>query len=87
MRTRLQPFKAVRDVAMSDRTPQHIQTRKSPVYWDWWSESPVEIILVVFILVLFFLAPRAGCGISETEEARGQVEAPAADGLEELRRS
>lgn len=61
---------------MANQAPQHIQTRKAPFYWNWWRENPVEIILVVFILVLFFTLPRAGCGITEVNELEGNVEAP-----------
>lgn len=50
---------------MEQRAPQHLQQTKRPVYWDWWQENPVEIILVVFIIVLFFALPRTGCGITE----------------------
>lgn len=35
-------------------------------YWDWSRESPVELILVTFILLVFFLMPHNGCGISES---------------------
>ncbi len=38
------------------------------VSWDWWSESPVELVLLTFIVVLFFAFPRAGCGITPTAE-------------------
>ena len=50
---------------MAQQSSQQVQTRKSPVRWDWWGESPIEIILVIFILVLFFALPRAGCGVTE----------------------
>lgn len=54
----------------TDRPKSHLQAEKDPIWWDWWSESPIEIILIVFILVLFFALPREGCGISQTEDAR-----------------
>lgn len=53
------------------QTPKsHLQADKDPVWWDWWSENPVEILLVLFILVLFFALPRDGCGIDAEEDAR-----------------
>jgi hypothetical protein len=59
-----------------NRPQSHLQNDKDPIWWDWWSENPVEIILVIFILVLFFTLPRAGCGI--TAEAGAQDTAPQA---------
>lgn len=53
---------------MSDfekRGPDYLKVKKDPVWWDWWSENPVEVVLVVFILVLFFAMPRTGCGITD----------------------
>ncbi len=44
-----------------------LHTNKEPVWWDWWSENPIEIILVIFILVLFFALPRAGCGVTNVQ--------------------
>ena len=35
------------------------------MYWDWWRENPVEIILVILIIVLFATVPWEGCGVSE----------------------
>lgn len=52
---------------MQQRAPQYIEKQKQPVYWDWWRENPVEIVLVVLIITLFALAPWEGCGISEQE--------------------
>lgn len=52
-------------MADSEKKAQsHLQSDKKPMFWDWWQENPVEIILVVFILVLFFAFPRQGCGIT-----------------------
>jgi len=50
---------------------EKLSRSSTPVFrFNWWRESPVEIILVVFIVVGFFTFPRTGCGIT-------QVEAPA----------
>ncbi len=46
-----------------EREKPYLSQKSAGFQWDWWKESPVEIILVVFILVLF-LIPRAGCGIT-----------------------
>ncbi len=51
---------------MNKKSKSHLQTDKDKVWWDWWSENPIEIVLVIFILVLFFALPRQGCGITET---------------------
>ena len=55
----------------SKRGPQHLETEKDPVWWDWWSENPVEVVLIVFILVLFFALPRQGCGVTDVDQANG----------------
>ena len=47
-----------------DKAQSHLESDKKSVFWDWWAENPVEIILVIFILVLFFAFPRQGCGIT-----------------------
>lgn len=40
----------------------------APVFrFNWSRESPVEIILVVFLVVGFFTFPRTGCGITQVE--------------------
>lgn len=63
----------------SNLAPSHLGSGKAePVGWDWWSENPAEIILVVFILIFFFLLPRDGCGISQQEVSA--PEAPAQTG-------
>lgn len=49
-----------------DKATNYLHTDKEPVWWDWWSENPVEVVLVIFILVLFFALPRAGCGVTNT---------------------
>jgi hypothetical protein len=46
------------------KAKSHLQTEKDPVWWDWWSENPIEIVLVVLFLVLFFALPRQGCGVT-----------------------
>jgi|GEM_PF-4103752 len=56
----------------------HLGPDKEPVWWDWWSENPTEIILIVFILVFFFLLPRTGCGISQQEVGAPDVPTQAA---------
>jgi len=43
--------------------------------WDWWGESPVELVLVVLVLSFFFAFPRTGLGITEVD---GSIPAPAA---------
>jgi hypothetical protein len=32
--------------------------------WDWWGESPVELVVVILFLAFFFAFPRTGLGIS-----------------------
>lgn len=60
----------------------HLGADKEPVWWDWWSENPAEVILVVFILVFFFLTPRAGCGITPDAEFQAVPEAEQGQALE-----
>ncbi|MBA2662414.1 MAG: hypothetical protein H0U74_08985 [Bradymonadaceae bacterium] len=50
---------------MAFKAPQHLQKKKSPFYWDWWGENPIEIVLVILIVVFFFALPRTGCGITQ----------------------
>ncbi|MFB6372980.1 MAG: hypothetical protein ABEN55_07670 [Bradymonadaceae bacterium] len=45
-----------------DDSPDHLGRKGQSLYWDWQGEDPVEIILVLFILVLFFMLPRPSCG-------------------------
>lgn len=52
---------------MAQESPQFLQPKKKPVYWDWWRENPVEIILVIFIITLFAFTPWANFGISPQE--------------------
>lgn len=47
---------------------RHLGAKKEPVWWNWWSENPAEIILVIFILIFFFTLPRAGCGVTQVAE-------------------
>lgn len=55
---------------MSDKNEiSYLSNSKKTVSWDWWSESPVELILVVFIVVFFFTFPRTGCGITPTADS------------------
>lgn len=51
---------------------------RSRLNWDWRREDPVELILLVFILVVFFLFPREGCGVSSEAEVANQPNAAAA---------
>jgi len=46
-----------------DQTSDHLGRPAGEMYWDWSGESPVEIVLLIFVLVLFFTVPRTGCGI------------------------
>ncbi len=32
--------------------------------WDWWGESPIELVVVILFLAFFFAFPRTGLGIS-----------------------
>lgn len=53
------------DVAVAqtdDDSPEHLGRSGQSLYWDWRGEDPVEIVLVLFILVLFFMLPRPSCG-------------------------
>jgi hypothetical protein len=58
------------------RSPQHLKLINTGLNWDWRRESPVEIILLVFVLLFFFFLPREGCGVTTlgTGEAPAQVE-------------
>lgn len=48
-----------------DKDKPFLHTPPGANRWDWWSENPVELVLVVFILIIFFMMPREGCGISQ----------------------
>ena len=66
-----------------EREKTHLTNKRPGLQWDWWQESPVEIILVAFILVLF-LIPRTGCGITPksdvaTDTAAQQAVQPVGD--------
>jgi len=52
---------------MSERAPQHISRKKTPVFWDWWHENPVELITVLMFLAFFALTPWSGFGVSEQD--------------------
>ncbi len=58
---------------MSEKSPQFLQRPKSHIVWDWWKENPVEIILLVFFLTLFAVAPWTGCGITEAEVEPAEI--------------
>ena len=49
---------------MSERRPQYMQLITSKTRWDWRKENPVELVLLVFIVALFFSFPRQGCGVT-----------------------
>lgn len=44
--------------------PQHLHLITSSLRWDWRRENPAEVVIVVFALLLFFLMPRGGCGVT-----------------------
>lgn len=50
---------------MQEQSPQHITSEQKPFHWDWWRENPREIILVIFVIVLFMAVPWEGCGITQ----------------------
>ncbi len=37
--------------------------------WDWWGESPVELVLVVLLLSFFVAFPRIGLGVTQVDSA------------------
>lgn len=36
--------------------------------WDWWSENPVELVIFVLFLSMFFAFPYKGMGITPKSE-------------------
>jgi len=52
-----------------DNSPDHLGRKGNSLYWDWRGEDPVEIVLVLFILVLFFMLPRPHCGVDTNAES------------------
>ena len=64
-----------------DKDKPFLNTPPGAKRWDWWSENPVELVLVAFILVVFFMMPREGCGIS-AEGAGEPVEPAILDAVE-----
>ena len=54
------------------KTPDHLGRGDQTFYWDWRGENPVEVVLVLFILVMFFMFPRSGCGIDKTHQTSQQ---------------
>ena len=36
--------------------------------WDWWSENPIELVIVVLFVVFFFAFPGTGMGITPTAD-------------------
>lgn len=56
--------------------PQHLRLINSAMRWDWRKENPVELVLLVFIIAVFFAFPRAGCGV--TYKANPSAAAPTA---------
>lgn len=63
-----------------DKPQPHITGHEGPTRWDWWGENPTEIVLLVFILVVFAFVlwlPPQGWGIDENPAAAGeQASAP-----------
>lgn len=54
-------------MTMEEKPPEHLGKKEKRIYWDWWRENPVEIVLVVLILTLFVFVPWQGCGVTEQE--------------------
>lgn len=63
---------------MSEEKPQHLHLITSSLRWDWRKENPVELVLLVFIFVVFLAMPRAGCGVSYKASPAAQAPAAAA---------
>lgn len=64
-------------MSQQSETSSHLVDDRS-FFWDWSGEDPVEIIVVIFILVLFFTLPRGNCGVEKTHdnfETSGQAAA------------
>jgi|GEM_PF-3250904 hypothetical protein len=49
------------------KTPQHLKMFADGFRWDWRRENPVEIVILVFGICIFFLLPRAGCGVTSAD--------------------
>lgn len=54
---------------MEDKSAEPVSDQKRRIYWDWWRENPVELVLVILIIVLFVMVPWQGCGITEQDPA------------------
>lgn len=52
----------------------HLKMLTSFKSWDWRRENPVEVVILVFGLSLFFLLPRMGCGITPKSVAASNVD-------------
>lgn len=67
---------------MDEREKPYLKGAEGSIRWDWWGENPAEIVLVVFIIVLFFFIyslPPQGWGIDvNPEAAQPAAAAPAA---------
>jgi hypothetical protein len=62
-------------------TVKETEPNNSFLNWNWRRESPPEIVLVIFILVLFFTIPKEGCGVDKTQGDGVQVD-PTADAVQ-----
>jgi hypothetical protein len=59
--------------------PQHLALFNQAKYrWDWRKENPVEVVIVVFAISIFFLMPRQGCGITQLSAGDSNQAAQAA---------
>lgn len=60
---------------------------EGPLSWDWWGENPAEIILVLFIIVLFLFVhslPPQGWGIDHDPAAGQPLQtAPAVEAVQQ----
>jgi hypothetical protein len=57
---------------MAERERPYLKGNEGSIRWDWWGENPAEIVLVIFILVLFFFIyslPSQGWGIDDNPAA------------------
>lgn len=49
----------------------------SRLSWDWRKESPVELVLLVFIFAILFTIPKQGCGITKDAGINSKLATPA----------
>ena len=55
---------------MEQQSIKHLGEKENQRRWDWWRETPGEIIVVALVLVFLFAVPWEGCGISEADDVR-----------------